>query len=80
MTLLVWYLGCFGFGALAGSHSGFWGGLGLLVIGIPVYFMTPHRFRQVVTERHMVIGAVITFGMAASFYPLMMALGIVGAG
>lgn len=78
MTLLLWYLGCLALGAVAGSHSGHWGGLALVIVGVPVYFMLPPRFRTTITERHLAIGAAIAFIMAASFYPLMEALGMLG--
>ena len=77
MRLALWYIGCLVLGLAAGSHSGFYGGLGLLVIGIPVYFMSPPRFRAVISELHLVAGAALLFLASIAFYPLVGALGLV---
>lgn len=76
MRLGIWYAACLLLGLLAGSHSGIYGGLGLLIIGVPVYFMSPPRFRAVIGELHMVLGATLLFAASASFYPLVTALGL----
>ena len=80
MTRTLWYLGCVIVGLAAGSHSGFWGGLAVLIVGIPVYFMLPPAARRAITERDLVIGGALMFALSAAYYPVLGALGLFAQG
>jgi len=76
MGLAIWYLACLVLGAAVGLHSGFYGGIGLLIVGTAFYFASPKRMRAVVTERHALFGGVLAFAVSAAVLPVLLALGV----
>ncbi|MCG8446566.1 MAG: hypothetical protein MI753_12720 [Hyphomicrobiales bacterium] len=77
MGVGIWYLACFAFGCLGGLYAGYWGGIGLLILGAATYFMSPPRFRNVVTERHALIGFLLMVGVSAGILPALIRLGVI---
>lgn len=73
----VWYLACFVLGCLSGLYAGYWGGIGLLILGGAAYFMSPPRFRNIVTERHALLGFLLMLGVSAAILPVLIQLGVI---
>lgn len=75
MVYAIWFIVCVALGVMGGLYSGLWGGLGMLILGIPLYFAGPSKFRSIVPERPAIIGAILLFAASATILPIGLSLG-----